>query len=123
MSLAARIAEVRVAQLRVVRARVDLQQATDGLLAGSRAHPLTAVAVVAGAGTILGALKLPALRVPGMAGLLASGAAESVALGARLLAEFAAVDRVADKATDGVADAAVAAAAAAPTSVADTAGA
>lgn len=123
MSLAARIAEVRVAQLRVVRARVDLQQATDGLLAGSRAHPLTAVAVVAGAGTILGALKLPALRVPGVAGLLASGAAESVALGARLLAEFAAVDRVADKATDGVGDAAVAAAAAAPTSVADTAGA
>jgi hypothetical protein len=39
-------------------------------------------------------------------------------LGARLLAEFAAVDRVADKATDGIA----AAAAAAPPSVADTAG-
>ncbi len=121
MSLATRIAEVRVAQLRVVRARVELQQATDGLLAGSRAHPLTAVAVVAGAGTILGALKLPALRVPGMAGLLASGAAEGMALGARLLAEFAAVDLVTDKATDGIADAA--AAAAAPPSVADFAGA
>lgn len=119
MSLAARIAEVRVAQLRVVRARGDLQQATDGLLAGSRAHPLTAVAVVAGAGTILGALKLPALRVPGMASLLAGGVAESVALGARLLAEFAAVDLVADKASEGVADAAAAAASA----VADTAGA
>jgi hypothetical protein len=122
MSLAARIAEVRVAQLRVARARVDLQQASDGLLAGSRAHPLTAVAVVAGAGTILGALKLPALRVPGMAGLLASGAAESVALGARLLAELAAVDMVASKARDGIDEAATAAAAAAPPAVADSAG-
>jgi len=105
MSLAARIAEVRVAQLRAVRARVELREATDGLLAGSRAHPLTAVAVAAGAGTVLGALKLPALRVPGMAGLLAGGAAEGMALGARLLAEMAAVDLAASKATDDIADA------------------
>ncbi|MEO7072231.1 MAG: hypothetical protein ABI300_04340 [Rhodanobacter sp.] len=109
MSLASRIAEVRVAQLRVARARAELQHATDGLLAGSREHPLTTVAVAAGAGTVLGALKLPAIRVPGMAGLLASGAAEGVALGARLLAEMAAVDLVSSKVAGDAVDAAGAA--------------
>ncbi len=92
MSLTGRIADVRVAQLRVLRARMQLQQATDGLLAGTREHPLTTVSLAAGAGAVLGALRLPAIRVPGMAGLLATGAAEGVALGARLLAEFAVTD-------------------------------
>lgn len=125
MSLAARIADVRVAQLRAAQARVDLRQATDGLLAGSREHPLTAVAVAAGAGTVLGALKLPALRVPGVAGLLAGSAAEGMALGARLLAEMAAVDLAAGKATDDLADATddLVAAAGAAAPVAGTAGA
>lgn len=92
MSLRQRIAEVRVAQLRVLVAREELQAATDGLLAGSRAHPLTTVAAATGAGVLLGALRIPALRVPGMTGLLAGGLAEGAALGVRLLAEFGAMD-------------------------------
>ncbi len=108
MSLTRRLAEVRLAQQRVVQAQADLHHASDSLLADSRAHPLTTLAVAAGAGTLLGTLKLPAVRVPGMAGLLAGGLAEATALGARWLAELAAADAdtKAAPATEPVADAA-----------------
>lgn len=107
MSLTRRLAEVRLAQLRVVQAQANLHHASDSLLADSRAHPLTTLAVAAGAGTVLGTLKLPALRVPGMAGLLTGGLAEATALGARWLAELAAADATIKSApaTEQVADA------------------
>ncbi len=85
---------VRMAQARMAAARRELSRPAGALLERGRGYPLTTVGVAAGAGFVLGNLNVQPLRVPGMASLLGTGVADTVAHGTRLLAELAALAAV-----------------------------
>ena len=86
MSLFADIARVREAQLRLAVARDELSVPAAALLARGHRYPLSTVGVAAGAGFVLGRLKLSPLRVPGLSSLLSGGLAELMAYGSQLVA-------------------------------------
>ena len=100
MSVFDQLARVRAAQLRTTAARQTLRPPVNALLTRGRTYPLTTVGAAAGAGFVLGSLKVHPLRVPGVGPLLSGGLVDAVAFGARLIAELgvagAAVDRGAD---------------------------
>jgi hypothetical protein len=88
MSIFRRLAAVRVAHQRVAAARSEWNGAANVLLARGVAHPLTTVGMAAGAGAILGGLKVRPLRVPGLGALLSGGLADTMAFAMRLFTEF-----------------------------------
>lgn len=88
MSVFDQFAKVQAAQLRMSAARQELSTPAAALLARGHAHPLTTVGVAAGAGFVLGSLKVHPLRVPGVGPLLSGGLADAVAFGTRLIAEL-----------------------------------
>jgi len=88
MKVLDQLTKVRVAQLRVSAARLELSTPAAALLARGHQHPLTTVGAAAGAGFVLGTLNVHPLRVPGLGPLLGGGLAEAVAFGTRLIAEL-----------------------------------
>jgi hypothetical protein len=90
MNIFQRAGKVRAARQRAAAARHQLEQPIAALLARERAHPLTTVGTAAGAGFVLGRLNVHPLRVPGLGALLSGGLAETVAFGARLIADLGA---------------------------------
>jgi hypothetical protein len=86
MSLFTQLARVREAQVRLVVAREELSVPAAALLARGHRYPLSTVGVAAGAGFVLGRLKLSPLRVPGLSSLLSGGLAELMAYGSQLVA-------------------------------------
>lgn len=83
-----KLARVQAAQLRTTAARQTLRPPVNALLARGRTYPLTTMGAAAGAGFVLGSLKVHPLRVPGVGPLLSGGLADAVAFGARLIAEL-----------------------------------
>ncbi|KZC16658.1 hypothetical protein RHOFW510R12_33945 [Rhodanobacter sp. FW510-R12] len=90
MSVFDQFAKVQAAQLRMSAARQELSTPAAALLARGHTHPLATVGAAAGAGFVLGSLKVHPLRVPGMGPLLGGGLADAVAFGTRLIAELGA---------------------------------
>jgi hypothetical protein len=89
MKVLKQLAEVRLAQARMERARHEVGEPAAVLLARGREYPLATVGVAAGAGFALGSLDLHPLRVPGLASLVGGGLVEVLAQGSHLLAEMA----------------------------------
>ena len=89
MSLFKQVQAVHDAQARAQDARHELAVPAQALLSRGLRYPLTTAGAAAGAGFVLGQLDVHPLRVPGLGALLSGTAAELVAQGARLLAEFA----------------------------------
>jgi hypothetical protein len=88
MSVFKQLAKVKAAQQRTLLARQTLRPPVTALLARGQTYPLGTVGAAAGAGFVLGHFNVHPLRVPGLGPLLSGGLADTVAFGARLIAEL-----------------------------------
>lgn len=90
MTMFGQLARVRAAQAQARAARTAVAVPAAALLARGEQHMLPVLGVALGAGFVLGRMRVPALRIPGLGSLLGGVAAEITALGAGYLAQSAA---------------------------------
>ena len=88
MSLFRHLARVRAAETRVALASESLAGSAGVLLQRGQRHPLSTLAVAAGAGFVLGQLGVGVGRVPGVVSFLAGGLSQLLARGMQLIAAF-----------------------------------
>jgi len=90
MTMFGQLARVRAAQQRAREARTAVAVPAADLLARSERHMAAVLGVAVGTGFVLGRMRVPPLRIPGLGRLLGGMVAEIAALGAGFLTQSAA---------------------------------
>jgi hypothetical protein len=87
MTMFGQLARVHEAQRRARAARTAVAVPAAALLARGERHMVPVLGVALGAGFVLGRMRVPPLRIPGLGSLLGGVVAEVAALGAGFLAQ------------------------------------
>ena len=90
MSMFGQHARVVAAQRRMHEAREAVALPASALLARGERHPWAILGVAAGAGFVMGRMKMQPLRLPGMGSLLGALVSEATTIGASVLAAHSA---------------------------------
>lgn len=90
MSMFGEHARVRAAQQRMHDARTVVALPASALLARGERHPWVILGVAAGAGFVMGRMKMQPLRLPGMGSLVGALVSEATTIGASFLAAHSA---------------------------------
>jgi hypothetical protein len=98
MSMFGEHARVVAAQRRMREARRAVARPASALLARGERHPWLILGVAAGAGFVMGRMKIQPLRLPGMGSLVGALVSEATAIGASFLAAHAATPSTAEDA-------------------------